>query len=60
MLLQEFPDILTVQQMQKALNIGRSWAYRLLDERKISSFRIGRTYKIPKSAVIDFIRDQAS
>ncbi|MEM1486357.1 helix-turn-helix domain-containing protein [Oscillospiraceae bacterium PP1C4] len=60
MLFQDYPDILSVQQLQEALGVGRSWAYKLLEQEKIRYFRIGRTYKIPKAALIEFIRNQAA
>lgn len=54
-LFEGYPDILTVQQMQEALGVGRSWAYKLLEENEVRHFRIGRTYKIPKTALIEFV-----
>lgn len=35
--------------------ISRKLAYRLLSEQEIHSIRIGRSYKIPKVCVIDYI-----
>lgn len=53
----EFPDVMNVHHLRKALGIGRLGAYRLLEEKKIQSFKIGNTYKIPKSALIDYIKN---
>lgn len=52
----EFPDVMTVQHLRTALGIGRLGAYKLLEQGKIQSFKIGNTYKIPKTAVIDYVR----
>ena len=49
------PDILNVQQVREVLGIGRKGVYNLLDSRKITHFKIGNAYKIPKSALIDYI-----
>ena len=38
------------------LQIGKSTAYQLLDSGEIKAFRIGRKWKIPKSAVYEYIR----
>ena len=38
--------------------IGRAGAYKLLEAGKIQSFKIGNTYKIPKSALIDYVNQQ--
>lgn len=52
------PDIITVNQMRKFLNIGSNTAYRLLGEQKIRSVRIGTKHRIPKSELIRFINEQ--
>jgi len=54
----EYPDVLTVKDLQKALNIGRNEAYRLVQENKISTIRIGRTYRIPKQCLLDYVYPQ--
>ena len=55
----EYPDVLEVKDLQRALGIGKSSAYSLIETGRISSFRIGRVFKIPKSAVIQYIHDQS-
>ena len=54
-LFSSYPDVMTAQQLRTALGIGRLGAYKLLEEGKIQSFKIGNTYKIPKTAVIEYI-----
>jgi len=51
----EYPDLMTVEKMQAALGVGRSTAYKLLRENAIRHFNIGKTIKIPKRYLIDFI-----
>lgn len=51
------PDILTVSDLQKLLNIGRSTAYRLIENGEIRCIRVGRTIRIPKRFVADFIKN---
>ncbi len=50
----EFPDILTVSDIQQALGIGRNTAYKLLKDKQIKSIRIGNKYKIPKRCLIAY------
>lgn len=50
----EFPDILSVSDIQQAFGIGRNTAYKLLKEKQIKSIRIGNKYKIPKSCLIAY------
>lgn len=51
----EYPDIISVEQLQKILNIGRNTAYKLLKNNVIKSVRIGKIHKIPKVNVIEYI-----
>ena len=50
----EFPDIMTVSDIQQALGIGRNTAYKLLKDKQIKSIRIGNKYKIPKRCLIAY------
>lgn len=50
-----YPDVLTVNQVAEALRIGKNKAYELINNKVISSRRIGRRILIPKVCLIDFI-----
>lgn len=54
----EFPDVLEIKDLRKALGIGRAGAYKLLQAGEIDSFKIGNTYKVPKTALIAYIARQ--
>jgi len=51
----EFPDVLTMDDMQKALGIGRTMAYRLINNGRIKHMRIGKAIKVPKQFLVDYI-----
>ena len=51
----EYPDIVTVKDLQAMLGISRHAAYDLLGEGEISCIRLGNAYKIPKINVIDSV-----
>ena len=51
----EFPDVLTISQMQKALAIGKSTAYKLINSNTIKHIRIGKSIKIPKIYLVEYI-----
>jgi excisionase family DNA binding protein len=51
----DYPDIVSVDEVRKMLNIGRNAAYRLLQDGTIKSFKIGSVYKIPKIYIIDYV-----
>ena len=55
-MLTEFDDILTVQDVATILMVGKNTVYSLLESNTLKGFRIGRTWKVPKEALIDYIR----
>ena len=54
--LKDYPDILTVEEMSKALGISTKTGYRLLRDNKIEHLRLGRTYRIPKTHLLTYMR----
>ncbi len=50
-----YPDVLSVDELQHILRIGRSAAYTLLRENTIKTLKVGNRYIIPKQSVIDFL-----
>lgn len=52
------PDVLTVQQAQSVLGIGRVSIYNLIESGQLQAFRIGRAYKIPKKSLIIFLTER--
>jgi len=48
-------DLLNVEQLCEILSIGKNYAYQLLNEKEMKAFRIGRTWKVPKQAVEEYI-----
>ncbi len=51
----DYPDILTINDITKILHIGKNTAYKLVNDKTIKSIRIGRSYKIPKCYVIEYL-----
>ncbi len=48
-------DLLTFEEFEEKLQIGRTTAYRLLQSGDIKAFKIGRYWKIPRAAVSEYI-----
>ncbi len=48
-------EVLTVSELSTRLRIGRSSAYRLVKDGMIRSVRIGRTIRVPETAVQEFL-----
>lgn len=51
----EYPDALTPQQVREMLGVGQRMTYTLLRGGTIPSVRMGRLYRVPKVAVIDYL-----
>lgn len=58
-MLDQYGDVMSIGDLCEVLGIGRNSAYSLLESDRIHGFRLGRTWKIPKIAVEDYLRKQA-
>lgn len=47
----DYPDVVSIAELQSMLRISRNTAYELVRSGKIRSVKIGRTYRIPRAAV---------
>ncbi len=50
-----YKDIMSVNEIAEVLGVERHLVYRLIENGEISSLKIGKTYKIPKIILIDFV-----
>ena len=55
-LINKYPPVLCVKQMAEILAISHNTAYELVRSRQIHNVRVGRSYRIPLDAVIDYLR----
>ena len=58
MMFPDFPDIVTVTQLQEMLGVSRHLAYDLINDGSIRGLKIGNAFKIPKVNVIEYVMDQ--
>lgn len=55
----EYPDVVNIQQMCAMLGgIGPNTAYQLLKAGNIRYIRIGKSFKIPKICIIEYLLNQ--
>ena len=55
MMLMEYPDILSFEQMCEALKISPKTGYSLLKHKRIISIKVGRAYRIPKAHILTYL-----
>lgn len=50
-----YPDVVSVEEIQQMLRIGKNAVYQLLKDRAIKSIKVGKRYVVPKKYIIDFL-----
>lgn len=51
----KYPDVLTVAQVAEALGICTKAVYNLVNANVLAHIRIGRTIKVPKFALVEYL-----
>ena len=59
-MLEQYDDVLKTDEACEALRIGYNALYELLGSGALKGYRNGRTWRIPKAAVVDFILNNAN
>ena len=55
LMLKDYPDVMSIEQMCEILGINTKTGYRILREGKICCLKVGRTYRIPKAHLFTFL-----
>ena len=55
----QYPDILTVEEVCEALRMGYNAVYDLLNKGKLKAYKNGRVWRIPKESLKEFILENA-
>lgn len=51
----DYPDVVTIYDLQSMLHIGRNTAYKMLQDNIIKTLKVGKKYIIPKTSVVNFV-----
>lgn len=51
-----YPDIMTVEEMSKALGVSSKTGYKLIKEGVIKSRKVGRAYRIAKVHLLSYLK----
>lgn len=51
----DYPDIVTVAQLQRMLGISRQLTYKLIGDGYIPGVKIGNAFRVPKVNVINYV-----
>lgn len=55
-LFRDYPDVVTVEQMATMLGISLKSAYHIVHNNKVKYFKIGRTYRVAKYHILEYLR----
>ena len=55
LMFKDYPELVTITQLSKMLNVSKSSCYRLLNSSELQGLNIGRKLLIPKKHVIQYI-----
>ena len=55
-MLERVPEIMTFNECRSLLKVGKNTLLNLLHNGDIEAFRIGNRWKIPKNAVMEYIK----
>ena len=54
-MLKEYPDILSVEQVSEVLGVSTKTCYKILRNGDICSLKVGRSYRIPKAHLFTYL-----
>lgn len=54
---ENYDDVLTVEEACEALKIGYNAMYELLKAGELKGYRNGRVWRIPRAALVEYIRN---
>lgn len=54
-MLEKYPDVLTVKDIMCILHIGKNSAYKLINENQVYYIKVGKNIRIPKKSLISYI-----
>ena len=55
--LKNYPDVMDIEQMCQILSVSTKTGYKLIKEGKISCLKIGRSFRIPKINIKNYLLD---
>ena len=50
--------LMSIEEVCEELMVGRNAVYQLLESKKLKGFRIGRIWKIPRTSIAEYIKEQ--
>ncbi len=55
-MLEQYETILALEELCEILRIGQNKVYKMLNNKQILGYKVGKTWRIPKENVISYIK----
>lgn len=55
LMLKDYPDVMSIEQMCEVLRISTKTGYRILRDGKVESIKVGRSYRIAKAHLLTYL-----
>ena len=56
MVLREYPDVMDIEQMSRALGISMKTGYGLIRSGSVTALKVGRAWRIPKVHLLTYLK----
>jgi len=54
-MLRDYPDVMNIEQVSQILGVSTKASYKLIRDGKLCCFKVGRTYRIPKVHLLEYL-----
>lgn len=58
-MLENYGEILLPEEVCEILRISISEMYRMLKEGEISAYKVGKTWRIPRTNIVEYIKERS-
>ena len=55
LMLRKYPDVMNVDEVSEVLGVSTKTCYKLIRSGKITSLKVGRSYRIPKAHLFSYL-----
>ena len=54
-MLRDYPDIMNIEQVSQILGVSTKTGYKLIKDGELCCMKVGRTYRIPKVHLLEYL-----
>lgn len=58
-MLEQYDPVLLPEEAAEILRIGMNQMYKILNSGELKAYRVGRTWRVPKESIINYLMEKA-